>query len=120
MGGMSTAAVYTEFAAREAHRSSPAYERLSVAVSRDDEVLALLDTLPPAKRQPNLLFAVVRFLGGPVDDPDAFRAFVVARWTAIAPQILARATQTNVLSLDDHPLAWTSPHGQAMTWFARP
>ena len=56
---MTIAAVYAEFAAREARGVSPAYERLSLAVSRDDEVLALLGTLPPAKRQPNLLFGVV-------------------------------------------------------------
>lgn len=62
---MTTAAVYAEFAARETRGVSPAYERLSLAVSRDDEVLALLGRLPPAKRQPNLLFGVVRFLGGP-------------------------------------------------------
>jgi len=70
--GMTTAAKYAEFAAREAPGVSPAYERLSLAVSRDDEVLALLGTLPPGKRQPNLLFGVVRFLGGPVEDPAAF------------------------------------------------
>nr|WP_221891427.1 DUF2332 family protein [Microbispora sp. KK1-11] len=60
---MTTAANYAEFAAREAHGVSPAYERLALAVSRDRELLALLGALPPAKRQPNLLFAVVRFLG---------------------------------------------------------
>src|SRR5258706_8889 len=68
---MTIAANYAEFAAREARGVSPAYERLSLAVSRDDEVLALLGTLPPAKRQPNLLFGVVRFLGGPVEAPGA-------------------------------------------------
>ena len=67
--GMTTAANYAAFAARETRGVSPIYERLSVAVSRDDEVLALLGTLPPAKRQPNLLFGVVRLLGGP--DPRA-------------------------------------------------
>jgi hypothetical protein len=92
---MSTAVTYAEFAAREAHTSSPAYERLSLAVSRNDEVLALLDTLPPAKRQPNLLYAVVRFLGGPVGDPDAFLAWTAANWPVIAPEMLTRATQTN-------------------------
>ena len=33
--------------------------------ARDDELLCLLGRLPPAKRQPNLLFGVLRFLGGP-------------------------------------------------------
>jgi hypothetical protein len=92
---MTIAALYTEFATREAHGVSPAYERLSSAVSRDHAVLALLGTLPAAKRQPNLLFGVVRLLGGPVDDPAAFGEFTVANWPAIEAQMRTRATQTN-------------------------
>jgi hypothetical protein len=92
---MTTAAAYAEFAAREAHGVSPAYERLSVAVSRDDEVVALLGKLRPAKRQPNLLFGVVRFLGGPVEDPAAFHDYAVANWPAIEAGMRTRATQTN-------------------------
>ncbi|MEH1164574.1 DUF2332 domain-containing protein [Micromonospora sp. CPCC 205539] len=92
---MTTAEVYVEFATREAHGVSPAYERLSLAVARDEELLALLGTLPPAKRQPNLLFGVVRWLGGPVDDPAAFRDYTVTRWPAIEAQLRTRATQTN-------------------------
>ncbi|MEU2611670.1 DUF2332 domain-containing protein [Micromonospora sp. NPDC007271] len=92
---MTTAASYVRFADREAHGVSPAYERLALAVSRDDELLALLDELPPAKRQPNLLFAVVRLLGGPVEDPAAFHAYALANWLAIAAELRTRATQTN-------------------------
>src|ERR1700733_9815209 len=92
---MPVTAVYAEFAARETRGVSPAYERLSLAVSRDDEVLALLGTLPPAKRQPNLLFGVVRFLGGPVGNPAAFHHFVVTNWPAVEAQMRTRATQTN-------------------------
>ncbi|MFC4586772.1 DUF2332 domain-containing protein [Sphaerisporangium corydalis] len=92
---MATAATYVEFAAREAHGVSPTYERLALAVSRDDEVLALLGTLPPGKRQPNLLFGVVRFLGGPVGDPAAFHDHTVANWPAIEAEMRTRATQTN-------------------------
>src|ERR1700689_1411371 len=73
--GMTTAATYAEFAARETRGVSPTYERVAVAVSRDAEVIALLGTLPLAKRQPNLLFGVVRFLGGPVEDPAAFHDY---------------------------------------------
>jgi hypothetical protein len=93
--GMTIAASYAEFAAREAHGLSPAYERLSLAVSRDDEVLALLGTLPPGKRHPTLLFGVVRFLGGPVDDPAAFHDYMVANWPEIEAEMRTRATQTN-------------------------
>jgi uncharacterized protein DUF2332 len=92
---MTTAVTYAEFAAREAHGVSPAYERLSYAVSRDDEILALLAALPPMKRQPNLLFGVVRLLGGPVEDPAAFHDYTVANWPAIEAQMRTRATQTN-------------------------
>lgn len=92
---MTIAESYVEFATREARGVSPAYERLSLAVSRDDELLALLAALPPARRQPNLLFGVVRLLGGPVDDPAAFRDFALANWPAIGAELRTRATQTN-------------------------
>ncbi|MEU4427041.1 DUF2332 family protein, partial [Actinoplanes sp. NPDC024001] len=92
---MTTVSTYAEFAAREAAGESPAYEALAVAVSRDARLLGLLDTLPPAKRQPNLLFAVVQFLGGPVTDPAAFLEFTAARWPEVERHIRARATQTN-------------------------
>jgi hypothetical protein len=92
---MTIPGLYEEFAAREARGVSPAYERLSRAVARDEGVLALLGTLPPAKWQPNLLFGVVRFLGGPVEDPAAFHDYTVANWPAIATEMRARATQTN-------------------------
>ena len=92
---MTAAAVYAAFAAREARGVSPSYERLSLAVSRDDEVLSLLGGLPPAKQQPNLLFGAVRFLGGPVGDPAAFHRYVVANWPVIEAEMRTRATQTN-------------------------
>jgi hypothetical protein len=90
-----TAQEYVDFGVRDARGVSGVYERLSLAVARDDDVLALVSALPPGKRQPNLLFGVVRLLGGPVEDPDAFHDFVVSNWPAIAAQMSARATQTN-------------------------
>lgn len=95
MRGMTTAEAYVEFGSREARGVSPTYERLSWAVARDDALLALLDTLPPGKRQPNLLFAVVRWLGGPVDDPATFHDYTVTHWPAIEVELRTRATQTN-------------------------
>ncbi|GAA2714285.1 DUF2332 domain-containing protein [Micromonospora olivasterospora] len=92
---MAVSAGFVEFARREARGVSPAYERLALAVSRDEDLLALLGTLPPAKWQPNLLFGVVRFLGGPVDEPDAFRDYTIANWPAVEAQLRVRATQTN-------------------------
>ncbi|MER7456894.1 DUF2332 domain-containing protein [Micromonospora sp. NPDC126480] len=92
---MTAAETYRTFAGREARGVSPAYERLALAVSRDADLLALIETLPPPKRQPNLLFAVVRLLGGPVEDPTAFHDHVLTNWPAIELGIRARATQTN-------------------------
>ncbi|WBB70288.1 DUF2332 domain-containing protein [Micromonospora sp. WMMD812] len=92
---MTTADAYVEFGAREVRGLSPTYGRLALAVSRDRDLLDLLGTLPPAKRQPNLLFGVVRLLGGPVDDAAAFHDFTVANWPAIAAEMRVRATQTN-------------------------
>jgi len=92
---VTVAMTYDAFAVREARGVSPAYERLSLAVSRDAELLALIGALPPAKQQPNLLFGVVRLLGGPVEDPVAFHDFTVANWAAIEPEMRTRATQTN-------------------------
>ncbi|MGN9780737.1 DUF2332 family protein [Nonomuraea sp. ZG12] len=92
---MTIAAIYAEFAAREARGISPAYERLASAVTRDHELLALLAALPPAKRQPNLLFGVVRLLGGPVEDPAAFHDYTVANWPVIEAEVRTRITQTN-------------------------
>jgi hypothetical protein len=89
------ASAYTTFGAREARGVSPAYERLAHAVARDTGLLELLAGLPAAKRQPNLLFGVVRLLGGPVEEPAAFGDYVRARWPAIAAEMRVRATQTN-------------------------
>jgi hypothetical protein len=95
MAVVTIADFYREFAVGEARGVSPAYERLAEAVARDEEILRLLAGLPAAKQQPNLLFAVVRLLGGPVDTAGAFREFVTGNWARIAPEMLARATQTN-------------------------
>ncbi|MEQ4303180.1 DUF2332 domain-containing protein [Plantactinospora sp. B6F1] len=92
---MTIARRYLEFGTREARGVSPGYERLSLAVSRDDVLLNLIGTLPRAKQQPNLLFGVVRLLGGPVDEPAAFREYTVANWPVIAAEMRTRATQTN-------------------------
>ncbi len=92
---MTAADRYAEFAAREARGVSACYERLALAVAGDAEVLARLGTLPPARQQPNLLFGVVRLLGGPVDEPAAFHDFVLAAWPAVEAEMRTRATQTN-------------------------
>jgi len=89
------AQLYADFAVREARGASPTYERLSLAIARDPELLALLARLAAPKRQPNLLLAVVRLLGGPVDDASSFHDFAVTHWPMIEAELHGRATQTN-------------------------
>ena len=91
----STASAYVDFAEHEARDVSPTYERLALSVAADDSLIALLDSIPAKKRQPNLLFGVVRLLGGPVVDPAEFREYALAHWDEIEPELLTRATQTN-------------------------
>lgn len=92
---MDTARRYRQFAAREARGQSAVYERLALAVAEDPVVLRLLAELAEPKRQPNLLFAAVRFLGGPVEEPAAFHDWVVRHWGEVAATMRARRTQTN-------------------------
>jgi hypothetical protein len=93
--GNGTADWYREFAERDLPGISPTYERLCHGVADDAEVCARLDTLPEPKRQPNLLLATVRYLGGPVDAYPAFRTFVLGRWDDVAKTMRERSTQTN-------------------------
>ncbi|MFI5938292.1 DUF2332 family protein [Actinoplanes sp. NPDC051494] len=92
---MTIASRYADFAAREARGVSPTYENLAGFVSRDTGLLGLLGTVTEAQQQPNLLFAVVRLLGGPVADPGAFRTFVQQNWPAVKAELRTRITQTN-------------------------
>jgi hypothetical protein len=95
VSAVSTADLYADFARRHARGVSPSYERLAYAVCHDEDILGLLDSLPLPTRQPNLLFGVVRLLGGPVDDPAAFHDFTLAHWVAVQAQMRRRLTQTN-------------------------
>lgn len=92
---MKTAEWYRAFAVREVRGLSPTYEAWALAVSADEQLLGLLDGLPQAKRQPNLLFAAARYLGAPLTTADGFRAWVVRHWTAVSSTMLRRRTQTN-------------------------
>lgn len=92
---MDTSELYQRFATTEARGESPCYEQWSEGVAGDPELLRLIDTLPDPKRQPNLLFAAVRYHGfesGPFND---FRAYVIEHWAEIREIVLVRRTQTN-------------------------
>ena len=90
----SIATWYRRFA-RQAAGDSPTYQRLAEAVADDPDLLHLLADLPEEKRQPNLLFAAVRYLEGPVDDAADFRWWVCRHWSEVAATMRQRRTQTN-------------------------
>ncbi|HEY1175373.1 MAG TPA: DUF2332 domain-containing protein [Phytomonospora sp.] len=90
-----TADWYRSFATRQLRGMSRSYERLALFVADDPRLLALLDELPEAKRQPNLLFAATRYLGGPTRTPGEFHDWLLWHWDEVAAQMCARRTQTN-------------------------
>jgi hypothetical protein len=86
---------YRRFAEREVRGRSPLYERFALGVADDRELLRLLERVPPAKQQPNLLFAAVLYLGGRQPDYGAFRRFVLDHADQVVATLMARQTQTN-------------------------
>lgn len=106
---------YLDFATYAAG-DSPCFEEWARGVAGDEEVLAWLATLPPIKRQPNLVFAAARWHGAPAPGPYAgLRATLLEREPEVRATVMARATQTNevgrlatlvpLLALVDGPLA---------------
>jgi Uncharacterized protein conserved in bacteria (DUF2332) len=74
---MSVADWWLHFAKNEAAGRSPLYEEIARGVARDEELIALLSPLFQAERQPNLLLASVRYLGGTGSSFSDFRSFVL-------------------------------------------
>ncbi|MEV5040691.1 DUF2332 domain-containing protein [Microbacterium sp. LMI1x-1-1.1] len=90
-----TAAHYRTFGSVEARGSSDTYEDWALGVADDAEMLALIDELPRAKRQANLVFAAMRVAGVPVASWRDARGAAIARWPRIRDIALTHATQTN-------------------------
>ncbi len=87
--------VYRDFA-EAAAEESPCFADWARGVVDDPDVLAWLDSLPAAKRQPNLVFAAARWHGVPAPGPYAgLRAALLEDGGAIRRTILERSTQTN-------------------------
>jgi hypothetical protein len=86
---------YLKFAEEEARDKSPLYRRLSLCLAQDQDLIAFLSGLPPAKRQPNLLLAAVRYLAKSTLDWDEFKRFVLNNDEQLRALMLARSTQTN-------------------------
>lgn len=90
-----TTELYARFAAREATPESPLYAHLAAGVAGDSEVVALLDQLPRPKRQPNLLFAAVRYVYGTPATYGQLRRWLLDGWPPVEAEMRARRTQTN-------------------------
>jgi hypothetical protein len=90
-----TAERYRQFAAQEAHGSSPSYEAWSAAVAADRALLSQLATLPGPKRQPNLVFAALRWHGARPGDAASLREGLLGSWSEVSRTIMQRSTQTN-------------------------
>lgn len=93
--GRTTAENYRRFAELEVRGKSALYEELAVGIAGDDEALELIDSLPPDKRQPNLVLAAVRFLHGTLSGYREFRSRLVEHWAGVRAVALSRSTQTN-------------------------
>jgi hypothetical protein len=90
-----TAEQYRRFASMEAHGRSPLYEQLALGVAGDRDLIRLLSGLPPAKRQPNLLFAAARHVSGTPAGYQQFRQSVLDNRDAVVATMLTHRTQTN-------------------------
>jgi hypothetical protein len=93
--GRSTAEKYRVFAEVEAHGLSPTYDMLALGVADDPEVVALIDELPVAKRQVNLVFSSARLLSAPMSGYGVFRDWFLSHWPEVKRIALTHATQTN-------------------------
>ncbi len=90
-----TAEHYRAFGAVEARGSSATYEDWALGVAGDAEMLALIDELPRAKRQANLVFAAMRAAEVPAASWPEVRREAMTRWSRIREIVLTHATQTN-------------------------
>ena len=89
------ARTYQAFARLEARGRSPAYEALAESVAGDAALVRFIASLPPAKRQPNLLFAAARYLLGAPPAIGSLRELASQSRAELTDLILARRTQTN-------------------------
>ncbi len=86
---------YLAFADVEARGLSAVYESWAHGVAGDPVTVALIDELPSAKRQPNLVFSAARYLGAPTGPYVVFRDWLQVHWVDVRATALTHATQTN-------------------------
>ena len=75
--------LYALIARSRLRGASSAYQALCEAIAGSGEACSLLDELAPWDRHPYRILSVVWDMNGPVDDPAAFVAFLIANWGAI-------------------------------------
>jgi hypothetical protein len=90
-----TATRYRDFALVEARGLSPLYEAWAGGVADDPKVIALIDELPRARRQVNLVFSAARAAGVPETNYEGFREWLIEHWQQVRQIAMTRATQTN-------------------------
>ncbi|WP_022887916.1 DUF2332 domain-containing protein [Agromyces italicus] len=90
-----TAERYRAFAEVEARGMSKTYDAWALGVAGDPATIALIDELPPAKRQPNLVFSAARFNGAEPAPYDAFKNWLREHWPPVRHTAETHATQTN-------------------------
>lgn len=89
-----TAEMYQRWADIEAQGSSLLYEQWARAVAESPELIELIDSLSPVKRQPNLVFAAARWHGAPLA-AEPIVEWLTEHWAPVEATVLARSTQTN-------------------------
>ena len=87
--------IYRAFARREAHGRSAAYESLAESVAGNAAIVQFVASLPPDKRQPNLLFAAARYLLGVPAGIGQLHELVSQSRAELTDVMLTRRTQTN-------------------------
>lgn len=86
---------YRDFALREALGVSPLYHDLALGVAETAELVEFLAQLPAAKWQPNLFFAVIKLLGGPLINVRDLKHWLDTNGEHVRQEMLLRSTQTN-------------------------
>jgi len=89
------ARTYRAFGRLEARGRSAAYEALAESVADDTALVSFIASLPPEKRQPNLLFAAARYLLGAPPEIGSLRELASQSGAELTQVIMARRTQTN-------------------------
>ena len=92
---MAVARTYRRFGRLEARGRSAAYEALAESVAGDAGLVSFIASLPPEKRQPNLLFAAARYLLGAPPAIGSLRELASQSRAGLTEVILTRRTQTN-------------------------